>query len=107
MRSSHEAFCAVCSETLTQQIYQYADFVNGIDFESTDEGWNVRVDSDWPQVSLTIIADGVATGSGPASASYAISEGATDITVEVEMIADNVRSTDGRLTERFHFKITP
>jgi len=107
MRWTGWDFCPVCSEILTLQIYQHADFVDAIHIEATETGWDLQVETEWPQVAVTVISDGVATGSGSAASIYAIPGDGTEVTVEVQLLADNVRATDGRLTETFQYRVTP
>jgi hypothetical protein len=98
-RATHE-FCAVCTEALTQEIYQYADFVESVEVETTDTAHTIQVKTSWPQAWVTLIVDGVATASGSPANLFTVPIGVTTLDVEVQLISDTVRATDDRMTER-------
>jgi hypothetical protein len=106
MASTADKFCPVCSEVLTQQIYQYADFVDAVDVRRTATGWEVEVHTDWPTAWVTVIADGMVIDSDASNKTFAIPDDINDLTIEVELLADNVRASDDRLAETFNYTVT-
>ncbi len=106
MSSVRKDFCSVCTEALAQQVYQYADFVDEVNVEVAADATQIQVSTQWPDVWVTIIVDGAVVASGTADATYAVATSVTEVTVEAQLLTDDVRASDGRLTETFSYAIS-